>query len=108
MKLLSVLVFAFAALSAGAEPASDASRFSKTMAPDEFTAIGLNRLSSDQLGILDALVRHDAAYVAPVRPTAPRAPRFSQRLSADERRNAGLALLDENQLVRLDNDVARF
>ena len=38
----------------------------------------------------------------------PRAARFSERLTADERKNSGLSLLSEAQLARLDDYVARL
>jgi hypothetical protein len=83
-------------------------RFSATLNPAEAAQVGLVRLTSDQVAVLDALVRHDAATVANASAAHPVAPRFSQRLSADERRNAGLTLLSETELGRLDADVEGF
>ena len=78
-------------------------RFSQTLAIGERTATGFNRLSSDQVAVLDALVRRDlAAQAAPRRGDPPPAARFSQRLTADERANAGLTQLSEQELARLD------
>src|SRR5882724_1394380 len=79
-------------------------RLSKTLALGEFADAGLQHLTSDQIAILDALVRRDMAANLRV-PAAKetRAARFTQRLSADERKNAGLTLLTADQLVRLDD-----
>ncbi len=86
-----------------------ASRFSPSLSTRDRTAAGLDRLSSDQVAVLDALVRRDlAAQAAPRRADAPPlAPRFSLRLSADERRNAGLGLLTETELAQLELFVER-
>ena len=80
-------------------------RLSQTLLPDERVASGIVTLTSDQVAILDALVRRD---IANSRGTAPRAALFSDRLTADERRNAGLTQLTANQLSRLDSYVARL
>ena len=79
-------------------------RFSQLLATPDRAATGLDRLSSDQLAVLDALVRRDlVAQSAPRRTDAPAPPaRFSQRLTDDERRNAGLAALTAAERVRLD------
>jgi hypothetical protein len=85
--------------------AADA-RFSQTLTAGEFTDAGLKRLSSDQVAVLDALVRRDLAnQSATSRSDPPPAARFSQRLTADERRVAGLTLLTEAELTRLDASV---
>ena len=87
--------------------AADA-RFSQALTAAESAETGLNRLSSDQIAVIDALVRRDLAgqnVVSPKDP--PRAERFSQRLTPDERRIAGFALLTEAELLRLDALVSR-
>lgn len=95
----------FAALSAGA--ASGDGRFSQGLSIAERTEIGINRLSTDQVAVLDALVRRDVAARSSTT-AAPGAPAsFSQRLTADERRNAGLTLLTATELPRLDAIVER-
>lgn len=79
-------------------------RLSQSITTAERTATGLSRLSSDQIAVLDALYRRDlVAQSAPPRADVP-APsaRFSQRLTDDERRNAGLTLLTEAELTQLD------
>jgi hypothetical protein len=111
MKLRSLFAFGWfaAALTLLVSPAHAADRrFSATLDPAEAAHVGLVRLSSDQVAVLDALVRRDAATVANASSAHPVAPRFSQRLSGDERRNAGLTLLGETELARLDADVEGF
>jgi len=84
-------------------------RLSRTLIPTECADSGLKQLTSDQIAILDALVRRDIAAGSRVSQTAEiPSDRFSERLSADERKNAGLTLLTEEQLVRLDSYVARL
>ena len=96
------------ALSPFAAHAADG-RFSQMLTTNESVECGVNRLSSDQAAVLDALVRRDLATQAkPRRDDQPLAPKFSQRLSADERRNAGFALMTEAQIAKLDTYVERF
>jgi hypothetical protein len=83
-------------------------RFSQRLTAAERTASGLEKLSSDQLAVLDALVRRDAVMGAGSDAAHPLPPRFSQRLSADERKSAGLDLLTEAELTRLDALVVQF
>lgn len=80
-------------------------RHSKTLSAAEFSSTGLEKLSSDQLAVLDALVRRDLNQAQLVSKT-PRAARFSERLSADERHNAGLDQLSAEQLAQVDATVA--
>ena len=82
--------------------AGDLTRFSQVLTAEQRAATGLDQLTSDQLAVLDALVRHDDAYAVPSTPAHPRPARFSQRLNADERRNAGFTRLSVDQLTRLD------
>ena len=83
-------------------------RFSQLLPAADRTAAGIDRLSSDQLGALDALVRRDtAAQGATRRPDPPLPARFSQRLTEDERRNAGCPVLTEAELTKLDALVER-
>ena len=97
------------ALFAGRMYATDDIRLSRTLIPDEFAAAGLTQLSSDQIAILDALVRPDIADATrATRTKEARAARFSERLTADERKNSGLAELAPEQLTQLDNFVARL
>lgn len=101
------LLAALAALHSGVSAGEPEGRFSKTLAPAELSAAGLGQLSSDQLAVLDALVRRDLAAARFVS-KQPRAPRFSARLTADERRNAGLDLLGESEMASLDASVERL
>jgi hypothetical protein len=86
--------------------ASDDLRLSRTLIPSEYTDSGLSRLTSDQVAILDALVRRDMATGSRV--AHPTESRFSERLSADEQRNAGLTLLTPEERSKLDSYVARL
>lgn len=91
-----------------AHGAAASARFSQLISATERTAAGIDRLSSDQLGALDALVRRDTATQGAMRQTEPPPPaRFSQRLTDDERRNIGSALLTVAELVQLDALVER-
>jgi hypothetical protein len=100
MLLLAAALLA-AALAATAR-ATDVARFSQVLTAEQRAATGLDQLTSDQLAVLDALVRHDDAYAVPSTPAHPRPAHFSQRLNADERRNAGLTRLSADQRARLD------
>ena len=96
-------------LSAAFAPGSHAQdgRFSSTLTAAEVTDAGLERLSADQLAVLDALVRRDEK-INPVSDSAHPAPtRFSQRLSTEERVSAGLDALNQAELARLDAMVQR-
>lgn len=81
--------------------ADSTGRFSQWLPASEFKACGLDRLNSDQVASLDALVR--AKGVDPQGDSRP----FSQRLSGDESRAAGMDQLTAAQRSRLDGDVAR-
>ncbi len=86
-------------------------RFTGTLAAADREAAGLVKLSSDQIAILDALVRRDTT--ARGRTPAPKAAaeaapaEFSRRLSADEARNIGLPALTPAQVAKLDALVDR-
>ena len=88
--------------------ASQDVRLSRTLIPSEYEDSGLKQLTSDQVAILDALVRRDSANDERKPAGEPRSPRFSERLTSDERTNAGLTLLTESQLAKLDDYVARL
>ena len=88
--------------------ASEGVRLSRTLIPAEYEDSGLKQLTSDQVAILDALVRRDTANQLRPNSSEPQPERFSERLTADERKSAGLSLLSENQLAKLDNYVARL
>jgi hypothetical protein len=83
-------------------------RFSQSLSAEELKLTGAERLTSDQIAVIDALIRRDlAAQLTPRRGDAPAA-RFSQRLSDDERHNAGLGALSGPEIERLDALIARF
>lgn len=86
-------------------------RFSSTLGTEDKTAAGLAKLTSDQVAVLDALVRRDTATraVTPAPKTASEAApaEFSRRLSADERRNAGLTTLSEAEVAKIDTLIDR-
>lgn len=106
MKLLRFLGLAVVLLAAGraAAHAEDDMRFTKTLATADVSLLGLDQLSSDQLGALDALIRRDAVTLRRVSKTPPPA-RFSQRLSSDERHLCGVDRLAETQVAELDRRV---
>lgn len=87
--------------------AQDPSRFSQTLSAAERADCALTKLSSDQVAVIDALVRRDtAARSGAVAPESPAA--FSQRLTADERRTAGIASLGATEIAKLDAFVERY
>ena len=81
---------------------AEEARFSQRLTPAERAEVGLVKLSSDQLAVLDALVRRDEKMNAMPDATHPPPARFTQRLSSEERKSAGLNLLSEAELARLD------
>lgn len=109
------LHFAFALLLAApllmplARAAADDSRFSTTINSADRATAGFSKLSSDQVAVIDALVRRDTARVAAnaASRTSEAGATFSQRLNADERRAAGLALLAPAELAQLDALIER-
>ena len=104
MKLRAIFGLArvTAGLALGAQ-AADTTRFTTSLPPTEFSQAGLGRLTSDQLGALDALVRRDLAAAETADTTKhPRAARFSERLRPEERAAAGLDTLTAAELTQLD------
>lgn len=88
--------------------AGDDIRFSQSLGPTERAATGVERLNSDQLAILDALVRREVASRLDADTETGKSPgRFSARLTTGERTNTGLATLTPDQLARLDTAVQR-
>lgn len=105
--LLSSVALIAALAFAGAVRADDLPRFSKTLSAAELSSVGVARLSSDQLAILDALVRRDLER-SRFASREPRAARFSDRLTADERRNAGIDQFPDAERTALDAAVERL
>jgi hypothetical protein len=83
-------------------------RFSLTLNAEEKSASGLTRLSSDEVAVIDALVRRDTTGRAGSTMAANTPETFSQRLTENERRTAGLPKLSAGELPKLDAFVDRF
>jgi len=73
--------------------------------PEQWTETGLNQLTSDNIAVIDALVRADKA-ASEYRHNNVRSTRFSQRRNEHERTISGLYLLTTAQIQRLDDLVA--
>jgi len=82
-------------------------RFSQTLNVDDRRASGLARLSSDEVAVVDALVRRDTSARAGSTNNDKTAATFSERLTADERRTAGLPKLTATELPKLNEFVDR-
>lgn len=123
-RLLRLAALFLAATAVTASAADDLSRFTRGLSAAERAEIALDRLSSDEAAVLDALVRRDSAgrlSTANRRPTesndtsktevlsppTPPAVPFSQRLTPDERRLAGFSKLTAEHIARLDALVER-
>lgn len=104
--LLPLLVLA--AGLAGTAAAADADgRFTRGLSGPEYNEAGITRLSDDQVAVLDALVRRDAAARTATSAPPDLPAKFSLRLTPDERRSAGLPSLNSSELARLDALVER-
>ena len=88
--------------------AAEDMRFSQSLTAGQRLEIGIQRLTSDQLAILDALIRRDENWYMKPGAIPPMLARFSQRLSPEERRSAGLETLNEVELIDLDVFVAQI
>lgn len=82
-------------------------RFSQTVGTPERPLLGLDKLSADQIAVLDALIRRDTTLRSRANADANAPDAFSRRLSADELRLTGLATLPADSLARLDAAIAR-
>lgn len=95
----------------GTALAADDARFSGMINSEEKSAAGIAKLTSDQVAILDALYRRDTAKrgstIAPKSNAEAPPAEFSRRLTADERRNTGIAALSEAEIAKLDTLVER-
>lgn len=85
--------------------AGDDTRFSTSLSAADRAAAGLGKLSSDNVAVIDALVRRDTSARTGSVPSG--GATFSQRLTADERRIAGLAGLTAAEGAQLDAFVER-
>jgi len=78
-------------------------RFSQSLNTADRAAAGLDRLTSDEVAVIDALVRRDN----PAR-NAETPARFSDRITADERKIAGFSTLTDEEVPRLDAFIERY
>lgn len=100
---LAISLIAFSVLRAdSADP-----RFSQTLNTEDRAAAGLTRLSSDEVAVIDALVRRDTITRAAASNSDHVAATFSQRLTERERLTAGLSKLSTTELPKLDAFVDR-
>jgi hypothetical protein len=119
MKPRTLLLLA-ASLAALAVHAGESSRFSQSLTTEQRTVTGVERLDSNQVAALDALVRLNLTQAAADAQKAERAKNaseataaliaqpaaFSRSLSADQRRAAGLDALTPEQQAQIDTLVA--
>lgn len=109
---LLALGIALAALLSPLVRAADDVRFTNTLTAGDRAAAGVAQFTSDQVAVLDALVRRDTAVrgqmLAPKSAAEAPPAEFSKRLTADEQRNAGLASLPPEKVAQLDRLVDRF
>src|SRR5687767_11669807 len=93
-KVVSLFVFAATVLLPVTPSRAQDLRFSVTLGVAERTAAGLTKLTSDQVAVVDAFVRRDTGRPASTATTSEAAEKpnatFSQRLTENERRTAGL------------------
>ncbi len=78
-------------------------RFSQSLNATDKTASGLDRLTSDEVAVIDALVRRDTTARNGESPA-----RFSQRLTEQEQKIAGFDTLSAGELPRLDAMIERY
>lgn len=83
----------------------DDTRFSATLRPEQWTDTGLNKLTVDNVAVIDALVRADKS-ASEYRNNNIGTTRFSQRRNEHERTTSGLYLLTAEQIQKLDDLVA--
>jgi hypothetical protein len=108
MKSWKAIVWGWLMVALAVTAFADDGRFSLQLTPMEREETGLQRLSSDQLAILDALIRRDEQwYTGPGAPP-PSPTRFSQRLSPEESKSVGLDRFDEAHRFRLDVVISRI
>ncbi len=102
-----MVVLACALTTAGLRAADDSEpRFSSTLSPTQRAETGLDQLTSDNVAVIDALVRLDTVAATRLLHSTIRSTRFSQRHTAHECEIAGFARLTDAQLTKLDQFVA--
>ncbi len=99
------LAGAFTVIPGRAADESDEPRFSSTLSPAQQAETGLDQLTSDNIAVIDALVRLDVAALR-LRNNNIRSTRFSERRADHERDIAGLGHLAPEQLTKLDQFVS--
>ncbi len=109
MKFGSAWVLVVTLLLTLTRAAAEELRFSATLGVAERTASGLAKLTSDQVAVIDALVRRDTStQVSKAAPAGEKAPTtFSQRISGEERKTAGLVTLPAGEVAQLDALIER-
>lgn len=108
MKLAPIFALvSFFVLFASAGQAEDLP-FSQMLTPAERSGAGIDKLSGQQIAILDALVaREEPAPADFSNPTPLLVTGFSHELAPDKRHSAGLYLLTPSELTRLDDLVQK-
>ena len=94
-------LFSMARAADEAEP-----RFSSTLSAVQQAETGLDQLTTDNVAVIDALVRVDTTTAVRVVRNTIRTTRFSERRTTHEREIAGLDHLTPEQLRKLDQFVA--
>ncbi|MDO8539081.1 MAG: hypothetical protein Q7S40_01460 [Opitutaceae bacterium] len=103
------LILTLSCLTGGIARAADGIvRFTQALSVPERAECGVNRLTSDQAAVLDALVRREAGsrVAASAESTTATKP-FSKRLTADERRLTGMNGLSATEITKLDALIER-
>lgn len=100
--LLLAIALTFVSGASGSA-ASGGVRFSQSLNAADKTASGLDRLTSDEVAVIDALVRRDATAR-----NGESSARFSQRLTEHEQKIAGFDTLSAGELPRLDAMIERY
>jgi hypothetical protein len=107
MKVLFRLLFLSLLIGGSSIAAETDGRFTHGLSVEEIQETGVVRLSSDQIAVLDALVRRD--LTARMNGRTEEAPKiFSDRLTVDERRIAGLDAISAAELARVNSLVERY
>jgi hypothetical protein len=96
----------FSAILAATGWAAESSRFTDSLTAQQRTELGLNGLSSDNVAVINALVRQDESTVQ-LRNNNVRSTRFSQRRTEHERTIAGLDQLKPEQIAKLDELIGQ-
>lgn len=96
-----VAIAAYAMLGNAHAIAAEDTRFTSTLSTSQRTESGLDLLTSDNIAVIDALVRQDEATLKR-RGSLASFGTFSQRRSEQEKEISGIAKLTPAQLTRLD------